>query len=97
MPRIVTYVHRYRRPPRKRKPQAPLPGPAIVTAALPKRKRIAGQIVRPSPTQIVFVDTPRQRRWRRMVESDRRAPDPVDDAPKVSELVQAMQERLRQD
>ena len=45
--RIVSYVHRYRRPPRK-KPAAPLAGSAIVTqrAAVPSGEKRAASVVR---------------------------------------------------
>ena len=60
MARIVHYIHRYKRPPRKRKPQPPLPA-WIVTAKLPKR--LVGKIVRadrmqsPTPTRIVHIES----------------------------------------
>ena len=76
MSQIVAYAYRYKRPPRKRKPQ-PAIGSAIVTAPTPKR--IVGKIVRtdlhptdgkqsPAPTRIVHIENPRARWLRRMME-----------------------------
>jgi hypothetical protein len=48
---IVTYAHRYKRPPRKRKPQPPLPF-RIVTAKTPnptKRRRLGVMVAEPRP------------------------------------------------
>jgi hypothetical protein len=50
-PPIVSYAHRYKRPPRKRK-TAPLAGPAIVT---PKRKQAVPLTVEPMPSRPAIV------------------------------------------
>jgi hypothetical protein len=63
----------------------------------PWSKRIIAEADVPAaPTQIARVDSERQRRWRRMYESEKRT-DPTEDAAKVSDLVRAMQDRLRRD
>jgi hypothetical protein len=77
---IVTYAHRYRPPPKRRKPQPPLPV-RIVTAKSPKPVKLRRQgvmvevpaIVRPKsvsvPTRtIVRPVTAKQKRWHAMRE-----------------------------
>ena len=55
VPQIVTYAHRYKRPPRQRKPQPPLPV-RIVHATLPrplkptKRRRQGIMVIEPTVT-----------------------------------------------
>ena len=107
MARIVTTHYRYKRPPGRKPKQPPLPA-RTVTAKPPeptKRRRLGVMVAEPpvvtaarspgaaaSPgISIVRSDTARQQRL--LMGLDRKAPD---DETKVSDLVERMQERLRQ-
>jgi hypothetical protein len=62
--RIVTSTYRYKRPPRKKKPAAPLEIPAIVTIRDKKRVRaekpseISGEMAAPAPANVSHRVTP---------------------------------------
>jgi hypothetical protein len=107
--RIVTTHYRYKRPLGRKPKQPPLPA-RVVTAKPPKptKRWRLGVIVAEPPVvtatrspgataspgiSIVRSDTTRQQRLRLLMGLDRKAPD---DETKVGDLVERMQERLRQ-
>jgi hypothetical protein len=60
--RIVTYAHRYKRPPRKKVQAAAITGPAIVTAKSKRTLRQFADVVAPGePATIVTAKNPNRR------------------------------------
>ena len=62
MTRIVTYAHRYKRPPRKKAQAAAITGPAVVTAKSKRNHRqVADVVASDEPATIVTAKNPHRR------------------------------------